>query len=78
MELPELPDLGKGGGRIDKTRIMSIPDGALRLYLLGGGSVDKHGSFQNDTARVWQLQWDFSSHNYSWEDRDTPEMGNLP
>ena len=78
MELPELPDMGEGDGGMVKTRIMSIPDGALCLYLLGGSSMNTDGRPQMATARVWQLQWDYNSHNYSWEDRYTPEMGNLP
>ena len=77
IKLPLLPDLGEGGGRIARTQIMSIPDGFLALYLLGGGSMDKHGGAWNDNARVWHLQWDYSSHNYSWRDRQTPKMGNL-
>ena len=78
LDLPPLPDLGGGYGRMDRTRLMFLSDvagGVPLLYLLGGSTtIWSHGVDASD-RRVWILQWDTFNHTYSWSDRDEPLLG---
>ena len=74
LDLPPLPELSDGGGRMDMTRIMSLTDsGGSYLYLLGGSSSDRNTGFTTDTGTVWRLLWDRGSRTYSWI--DGPQLG---
>ena len=81
MDLPQLPDFGGGQGRMDKTRIMSLPGlaggGEPGLYLLGGSSSNWSRGEETDTNQVWRLMWDHGSHTYSWTDTYQQELGRL-
>ena len=76
IDLPPLPDLGDGYGRMDHTRIMFLPDsGGTHLYLLGGRSTDWNKGDAKVIGTVWRLVWDKSSLTYSWTDSFDPELG---
>ena len=78
INLPPLPNLGDGGGRLDTTPIMFLPDhggGGSFLYLLGGSSTDWNTEVATATKTVWRLMWDSSSQTYSWTNSIDPELG---
>ena len=68
LDLPPLPDLGDGEGRMDETSIMFLQDsgGGSRLNLLGGSSTDWKTDLGTSTRDVWTLVWDSGSQTYSW------------
>ena len=76
LDLPPLPDLGDGEGRMDQTRIMSLTDsGGSYLHLLGGSRSDYNTEMATDTGTVLRLQWDRGSQTYSWIDSLDPALG---
>ena len=79
LDLPPLPDLGDGGGRMEKTRIMSMTDSSngLALYLLGASRTEMNTGWTTSTDIVWTLVWDMGSKTYSWTHGPTqvPPLG---
>ena len=77
LDLPPLPDLADGAGRMDRTRIMHMTgsEGGFRLYLLGGSTTDWNTGESTFTETVWRIVWDSSSKTYSWTNRATPVLG---
>ena len=77
LDLPPLPDLGDGHGRMDRTRIMFMTDqvDGSSLYLLGGSRSDSPTREGAITSSVWRLLWDSGSQTYSWTDSYDPELG---
>ena len=68
LDLPLLPDLGDGGGRMERTRIMYMTDtsAGFNLYLLGASRTDLNTGWIISTNTVWTLMWDMGSKTYSW------------
>ena len=77
LDLPLLPDLGDGAGRMDDVRIMSLTPsgGGSSLNLIGGSSGDYNTGMAFISMKVWTLQWDVGSQTYSWNNRLNPELG---
>ena len=77
LDLPLLPDLGEGDGRMDRTRILYTTDsaGGFYLSLLGGSSTRWNTAEYTSVNNVWTLLWDKGSKTYSWTDRDAPALG---
>ena len=75
LDLPPLPDLGDGGDRMDRTRIMFLTGGGFRLHLLGGTRTDWNTGEDSITRRVWKLEWDRGSQTYCWIDSYDPALG---
>ena len=76
LDLPLLPELGEGVGRMDMTSIMSLTDsGGSTLYLLGGSNNDWSIGVGTTTWTVWRLLWDKGSQTYSWIHRLDPRLG---
>ena len=76
LDLPPLPDLGDGDGRMDRTRIMSLTvSGGSDLHLLGGSRTDWNTGEVRATRTVWRLEWDSGSQTYSWTSRSNQALG---
>ena len=78
LDLPPLPDLGDGGGRMDRTSIIFMTGsggGRSSLHLLGGSRTDWNIGRATYTGTVWRLLWDDGSQTYSWTDSYDPPLG---